>query len=246
MAANNLHPHPLVRKLDSICILTQNERDALVSLPMQVQDIRAHQDVVREGDRPSRSFLLMEGFAFSFKLTGEGKRQITAFHILGDMPDLQSLHLRTLDTSVGTITACKVGFVQHESLRELCARFAGITNAFWRQTLIDAATFREWTTNIGQREAYSRVAHVLCELMARMRAVGLVQDHTCEFPITQNELADATGMSTVHVNRTVQELRRAGLIVLKGSTLQVLDWDRLRQAGDFDPNYLHLEHPQAA
>lgn len=129
-ANNNLHPHPLVRKLDSICTLTQIEREALLSLPLQVQDIRAHQDIVREGDRPSRSFLLMDGFACSFKFTGEGKRQITAFHVSGDMPDLQSLHLRTLDTSVGTITACKVGFIQHESLRELCARFPGITNAF--------------------------------------------------------------------------------------------------------------------
>ena len=189
-ANNNLHPHPLVRKLDSICILTQNEREALLNLPMQVQDIRARQDVVREGDRPSRSCLLLEGVACSFKITGEGKRQITAFHVSGDMPDLQSLHLRTLDTSVGTITACKVGFIQHESLRELCARFAGITNAFWRQTLIDSATFREWTANLGQREAYSRVAHVLCELVTRMRVVGLVQDHTCHFPITQSELAD--------------------------------------------------------
>ena len=238
-------PHPLIRKLESIFTLTEDERDALVSLPMQVADLKADQDVVREGDCPSQSFLLLEGFACTYKIVGEGKRQIMVFHISGDIPDLQSLHLTVLDNSVGTITPCKVGFIRHETLHDLCGRFPRIASALWRQTLIDAAVFREWIANIGQREAYSRIAHLLCEMVVRLRAVGLAQDHTCDLPITQSELADATGLTTVHVNRVLQELRGAGLITLKGSVLSVLDWDELKKAGDFDLTYLHLEQAAA-
>ena len=108
--------HPLIRKLESTFTLTDEERDALTNLPMQVMDLKADQDVVREGDRPTRSFTVLEGFACTFKIVGEGKRQIMAFHIPGDIPDLQSLHLKVLDNSVGTITPCKVGFIRHEVL----------------------------------------------------------------------------------------------------------------------------------
>ena len=238
--------HPLIRKLESIFTLTGDERDALTNLPMQVANLKADQDVVREGDRPTRSFTVLEGFACTFKVVGEGKRQIMAFHVPGDVPDLQSLHLKVLDNSVGTITPCKVGFVRHETLHDLCGRYPRIAGALWRQTLVDAAVFREWITNVGRREGYSRMAHILCELVVRMRAVGLTQDDTCDLPITQAELADATGLSTVHVNRVLQELRGDGLIRLAGGALTVLDWDGLRKAGDFDPTYLHLEQAQAA
>jgi CRP-like cAMP-binding protein len=190
--------------------------------------------------------VVLEGFTCMFKLTPKGERQIMAFHIPGDVPDLQSLHLKTLDNSVGTITRCKVGFIQHETLRELCRRHTRIGEALWRETLIDASIFREWMLNIGRREAYSRLAHLLCEMVTRMRAVGLVDDQTCELPITQGELADATGISTVHVNRTLQELRGAGLITLRAGALTVNDWDGLKRAGEFDPTYLHLMRREAA
>jgi CRP-like cAMP-binding protein len=237
---------PVIRKLNSVFTLTGSEREAVESLPMLIHPVRADQDIVREGDRPTRCFAVLDGFAASFKLTGEGKRQILAFHIPGDLPDLQSLHLEELDCSIGTITACKLGFIQHEPLRELCASQPRIASAFWRDTLVEAAIFREWTTNVGRREAYARLAHVLCELVVRMRAVGLAEDHRCELPMTQAELADATGISTVHVNRTLQELRGDELITLKGGKLQVLDWPRLKEAGDFDPRYLHLKTTAAA
>jgi CRP-like cAMP-binding protein len=231
----------LIRKLESIFSLDENERAALLNLPLQVMTLRADQDIVREGDRPSRSCALVEGFAATYKVTSEGKRQVTAFHIAGDIPDLQSLHLEVLDSSLSTLTPCKVGFIQHEALHDLCDRNPRIARALWRETLIDASIFREWTLNIGRREAYGRIAHILSELMARMDAVGLTKDHTCEMPITQGEFADATGLSNVHVNRVLQELRRDGLIVFKGSTLQVPDWDKLKAAGEFDPTYLHLQ-----
>jgi CRP-like cAMP-binding protein len=246
MVVDHTHTHPLIAKLDSIFTLTPEERQAILDMPMHVQELRAKQDIVREGDRPSRSCLVLEGFTCQLKVTPEGKRQIMAFHIPGDMPDLQSLHLKTLDNSVSTISRCKVGFIQHETLRELCRRFPRIGDALWRETLIDASIFREWMISIGRRNAYARICHLLCEMLVKMRAVGLVEDHTCKLPISQSEFGDALGLSTVHVNRTLQEIRKAGLITLRGDTLKVLDWDGLQKAGEFDPTYLHLEKPQAA
>src|SRR5215211_5652123 len=141
---------PLIRRLENAFTLAENERAALLNLPLQVTTLRADQDIVREGDRPTRSCALLEGFAAMFKVTAEGKRQITAFYIPGDIPDLQSLHLEVLDTSLGTLTPSKVGFIQHEVLQELCDRHPRIARAFWRETLIDASIFREWTVNVGK------------------------------------------------------------------------------------------------
>ena len=246
--ANTSHPeyNPLILKLDSIFTLTDDERQALANLPMQVAVIKEGQDIVRAGDQPSRSCLLLNGFTCVYKITGAGKRQIVGFNIPGDMPDLQSLHLDILDNSVSTLTQCRVGFITHEALRDICERYPRITIAFWRDTLIDAAIFREWVTNVGQREAYSRMAHVFCELIVRLRAVGLVEDHRCDLPITQAEFADALGVSTVHVNRVLQDMRATGLIELSGDRLFVPDWEALKKAGDFDPTYLHLRKEQAA
>ena len=242
------HPEhsPLILKLESIFTLTDDERKALLNLPMQVVVIKEGQDIVRAGDSPSRSCLLLSGFACVYKITGAGKRQIVGFSIAGDMPDLQSLHLDILDNSVSTLTQCRVGFVTHETLRDLCNRYPRITSAFWRETLIDAAIFREWVTNVGQREAYSRIAHVFCELIVRLRAVGLVEDHRCDLPITQAEFADAIGVSHVHVNRVLQEMRANGLIETQGTQVTIPDWETLKRVGDFDPIYLHLKKEQAA
>jgi CRP-like cAMP-binding protein len=245
---NTLNPKysPLIRKLDSIFTLTDDERQALENLPMQIVVIKEGQDIVREGDRPTRSCLLLSGFACVYKVTGDGKRQIAGFCIPGDIPDLQSLHLEVLDSSLGTLTPCQVGFITHDALRDLCERYPRITAAFWRETLIDAAIFREWVMNVGQREAYQRMAHVFCELLVRLRAVGLAEDHACDLPITQAEFADALGVSNVHVNRVLQEMRANGLIELSGDRLKILDWETLKRVGDFDPTYLHLKRDQAA
>jgi CRP-like cAMP-binding protein len=231
---------PIICKLESIFSLSDEERAAVEAMPIQVQDLGADHDVVQEGSRPSRSFAILEGYACTFKVTRAGKRQIVAFHIPGDLPDLQSLHLSVLDAGVTTLTPCKVGFVQHDALKALFRRHPRLGEVFWRETLIDAAIFREWMMSIGQHDAYTRIAHLLCEWVTRMNAVALVSEHACDMPVTQQELADALGISTVHVNRVLQELRSDGLIVLKGNKLTVLDWDRLRSAGDFDPGYLHL------
>ncbi len=246
MDAANHNAHPTITKLQSILTLSDEECAAILRLPMHIMGLRADQDIVREGDRPTRSCALLEGIACTYKIIDTGKRQIMAFHVPGDVPDLQSLHLRTLDNSVGTLTPCRVGFIQHEDLRALCHAHPRIADAFWRATLIDGAIYREWVLNVGRRDAYAGMAHLLCEWMSRMRAVGLTQNNTCELPMTQSELGDAVGLSTVHVNCTLQELRGAGLITLQRGLLTVHDWDGLVGAGGFDPTYLHQKKSQAA
>ncbi|WP_246498534.1 Crp/Fnr family transcriptional regulator [Microvirga soli] len=230
----------MIRKLESIFPLSDEERDALASLPMQVVTFRPDQDIVRIGDRPTQSCMVLQGFTCVYKLTAEGKRQIVAFHVPGDMPDLQSLHLKVLDNSVATVSPCTLGFIPHEALQGICNRHSRITAALWRETLVDASIFREWMTGIGRREAYNRMAHLLCEFLVRLTAVGLAEDGTFDLPITQTELADAIGASTVHVNRVLQELRADGLIRSKGTQVSILDWEGLKATGDFDPLYLHL------
>ncbi len=240
------HDNPLIRKLESIFPLNDDERRALENLPMQVTVIRADQDIVREGDRPSRSCLILSGFACTYKVTRDGKRQIVSFNLPGDIPDLQSLHLKVLDNSIGTISPCSIGFVSHETLRDLCIGHPRITAGLWRETLVDASIFREWMMNVGRREGSSRMAHVLCELVVRLRAVGLVENNACDLPITQNEFADALGFTTVHVNRIIQQMRARGLIELKGERLYIPDWEKLKRAGEFNAAYLHLANERAA
>lgn len=246
MAAGPHSPNTLmIRKLESIASLSDEEKQALHDLPVQVQVLKADEDIVRIGDRPSQSCLLLDGFTCVYKVTAEGKRQIMALHVPGDMPDLQSLHLKVMDNSVATMTSCTVGFIQHEDLRRVCERYPRITAAFWRETLVDASIFREWLLNVGRREAYNRIAHLLCEMLVRLKAVGLVQDHTFNLSITQGELADAIGTSNVHVNRVLQELRANGLIRTAGTRVNIPDWERLKEAGEFDPLYLHLQRDAA-
>ncbi len=238
--------NPLTQKIDSVFTLTDDERQALETLPMQVQVIKADQDLVREGDRPSRCCLILSGFTATYKVSGGGKRQIMTFGIAGDIPDLHSLHLPVLDSSVRTLTTCQIGFITHDGLHDLCTRYPCIAAAFWRETLIEGAIFREWLLNIGRREAYSRIAHFFCEILVRLGAIGLAEDHTCDLPITQAEVGEALGLTAVHVNRVLQQMRADGLIETKGTRLTIPDWDRLKELGEFTSRYLQLEKDQAA
>ncbi|WP_375460006.1 Crp/Fnr family transcriptional regulator [uncultured Enterovirga sp.] len=234
------HNHPLVRKLESIFALSEDEKSAIAALPMRVAALGADQDIAREGDSPSHCCLILGGYAAVTKLLLTGQRQITAFQIAGDMPDLLSLHLETMDSGISTLTPCQVAFIEHKAIRDLCRQFPRITDALWRATLIEASIFKEWIANVGQRTAYPRLAHLLCETLVRSEAVGLAEDHTCEFPVTQRELGEATGMTEVHVNRTLKALKDAGLISLNAKKLQATDWAGLKGAGQFDAGYLHL------
>jgi CRP-like cAMP-binding protein len=238
--------HPLIRKLESITDLTEAETEALLALPLRVQDMRADQDIVREGDRPSQCCLVLEGFAARYKLTDKGKRQIFAFHTPGDIPDVLSLQLKTMDHSLATLTPCRLGFIQHEPLRELLRQHPRLTDVFWRDTLIDAAIFRQWMIGIGRKDAKERIAHLFCEMVLRLRAVGLERNKTVPLPLTQHEVGDALGLSTVHVNRMLQELRAEGLVAWEEKALTVLDWEWLKALGEFDPTYLHQDIRRAS
>lgn len=236
----------LVRKLESIYPVTSHEKQAILDLPIHMRDLPAGQDIVREGDCPSQCFLLVDGFAQRYKVVGEGRRQIMAFHIPGDMPDLLSLHVPVMDHNLGLLSPGRVGFVAHQALRRLMQQLPRIGDAFWRDTLVDAAVFREWMVGIGRRDARARIAHLFCELVTRMQAVDLTRGKSIQTPLTQGTIADALGLSTVHVNRVIQELRGAGLITWRGRTLTVDDWEGLTEAGEFDPAYLHLTQEQPA
>jgi CRP-like cAMP-binding protein len=238
-----IHPHTaaLIRKLKSIAPLAPDEKAALLRLPLRLKTVAADQDIVSEGDTPSECCMIVEGFACRYNLTNEGKRQIHSFHISGDIPDLQSLHLDVMDHSLGTLVPSSLAFIQHDDLRALMRSHPRLGDLFWRDTLIDAAVFRLWLVGVGRRSAYSRIA----QLLVRLRAVELVEDHAFNLPVTQAELGDALGLSTVHVNRVLQELRGENLISWRGETVRVLDWEGLKQAGEFDPTYLHLVKREA-
>lgn len=243
---SSFQSHPLIRKLEGSLSLSNDETRILIDLPIQAVNLKAGQDITREGDRPSRACVVLEGYVCVYKVTGGGKRQIQAFHIPGDSPDLQCLHLKVMDSTVGALTACKVGFVPHEVLHALCERHPRIAAALWRNTLAEAAIFREWVTNIGRRESYYRIAHFLCEWVVRLREAGLAVGNNCQLPMSQGDLADALGLTTVHVNRVLQKLRADGLIETRGPWLTIPDWERLMEVGDFDPTYLHLGRAAAA
>jgi CRP-like cAMP-binding protein len=240
------HVDRLIRKLETLAALSHEERQALRGLPVTVKAFGADQDIVREGDCPGECCLVLTGMVFRYLVLDDGRRQIMGFYIPGDIPDLQSLHIKTMDHSVGTLVPTTVAFIPHQSLNDLNARYSTIANALWRDTIVDAAMFRLWMVSLGRKSAHERLAHLLCELLVRFKAVGLAEDeHTCEFPMTQAELGDALGLTGVHVNRVLRDLKTDGLITLHGRSLHVEDWEHLRQRAKFNPIYLHLDGCEA-
>ena len=236
----------LIRKLGSIAILSEAEREAIQSLPVRTHILGARQDIVRDGDKPAHCCLILDGWVCRYKLLREGKRQIFSFHIPGDIPDLQGLLIHTMDHSLATVTKATVAFIPHESLRTLAAEFPKIGALLWRDTLIDAGIFREWMTGMGRRSAFERIGHLFCEMYLKLQAVGLAEGYRCPLPLTQVDLADALGLTSVHVNRVLREMRGKTLITLRNQTLVIQAWDELLLVSEFDPMYLHLEKRAAA
>lgn len=230
----------LVRRLKADTDLTEADAQALRVLPVQVKEVPADTPIVSEGDRPSRCCLLIKGFACRSKIAADGKRQILSFHVPCDIPDLQSLFLKTMDHDLTTISSATLGFIDHSALNPLITAYPTIARALWRETLIDAAIFREWIVNIGVRQAAARMAHLMAELHSRMASVGLVEDHEFEFPVTQTELAEALGLSTVHVNRVLQVLRSAQVLDLQKNIATIKDYEKAIAVAGFDDSYLHL------
>lgn len=234
--------NPLILKLEQRDQLSDEEKRVLDSAISRVRVVEADEDIVREGDRPQESSLLLDGFAARYKITANGRRQITALHVHGDFVDLHSFLIKTMDHSVAALTPCRIALVPHAVLEKITDEHPHLTRLLWLNTLIDGAIHREWLTAMGRLSATAHMAHLICELFLRLKTVGRTDGDTIQLPLTQAELGDTLGLSTVHVNRVLQELRKEGLIRWQGDALTILDWDRLKTVGEFTPTYLNLQH----
>ena len=232
----------LIRKLERFAALSEDDKRALeVAAGHKVRHVAAREDVIHEGDRPRYVNLMLEGYACRYKGLADGRRQIVAFLIPGDICDARMFLLRQTDHSIGALSAVRIAEIPGAMFLALTESSPALANAFSWNTLVEEAIAREWTLNVGQRSAYERMAHLLCEFFVRLQVVGLCNGDSCDLPMTQAELADALGLSTVHVNRTLQELRANRLITLRGKTLVIHDLEALQEAGLFNPLYLHIE-----
>lgn len=220
--------------------LTDDDRRAVADLPATTRRFAAGEDIVNEGDAPSQCRVLLSGQAFRHRTLPDGRRQIMSFHIPGDVCDVEGL-LLSMDHNVSALMACEVAFVPHAALDAMLDERPRVLRALWRTSLVDGAVFREWMVGIGRRTAKARIAHLFCEVFMRMRALGLVEKNRCRFPVTQTHLSDALGLSVVHTNRVLQELRGEQLIAFRSGELVVLNWPGLQAAGEFEPSYLHLD-----
>jgi CRP-like cAMP-binding protein len=235
----------LIQQLGTISVLDDADRAALADLPFRSKTIPENRDITREGSRRIEACVVLEGFVCRYKMVAGGRRQILSFHLSGDLPDLQCLHIPVMDHGLSALTKVRVAFIPHDAIRALSLKRPTVGDALMRHALIDGAIFREWIANVGRRTALERIAHVMCETYVRMRALGLVTEAEFELPLTQAELGDATGLSNVHVNRTLQEMRRLRLITTLRKKHSIIDWDLLQETADFDPAYLHLRSAAA-
>jgi CRP-like cAMP-binding protein len=229
----------LVENLELYGRLSELDRSAIAALPLTLRRFEPGEDMVIEGDAPSHCRLLISGLAFRHKTLRDGRRQIMSFHVPGDICDIEGL-LLSMDHSVSALSRAEVGFIPHLAMEALLDGHPAISRALWRTELVEAAVAREWMVGMGRRTAYARIAHLFCEMYARLGAMGLVENGRCRFPITQTHLSDSLGLSVVHTNRVLQALRGDGLLSFRGGELIVHDWPGLQAAGEFDPAYLHL------
>ena len=236
--------HPLDRLIDKLAMrvpLSPPARAALLALPYSVRNLEPGGYVLHEGDRPATCTALLSGFAFRRKLTGEGARQIVSLHVPGEALDLQNLFLDVADHSVQMLTRGELVVIPRAPLRELVLANPEIASAVHVDMLVDASIFREWVLNIGRRDARARVAHLLCEFAVRLDALGLAGRQGYHLPMSQEQLADAVGLTPVHVNRTLRGLEEEGLLARDRREISFPQWEALRAVAEFDRAYLHLD-----
>jgi CRP-like cAMP-binding protein len=237
-----LDVNPLIRKLEQFVRLSADDRAILTrAMSSRVRQFGPRIDIEREGDQPTDVHLILSGWACRYKQFEDGRRQVVSYFLPGDICDINIFILKEMDHSIATITCASIVDLPREFFDEIRTGHSPIATALWWETLVSAAIQREWTMSLGQRTAIERMAHLLCEIFLRLRRVGLTDGNSCEFPLIQSDLAEATGLSKVHVNRTLQELRSTGLVVLRGKTLTIPDLEQLMSAGLFNANYLHMQ-----
>lgn len=231
----------LIAKLSAASSLSSLDEAAAREMCSNVHHVQAKRDIIREGDTPEHVHVILEGWAARYKVLPDGSRQIVAFLVPGDFCDLHGTILREMDHGIVALTPAKVAFVLQKMVQDLAIDRPVLGRALWRATLVDEAVLRSWIVNVGRREARVRIAHLLCELYARLALVGLAADGEFELPLTQEVIADATGLTPVHVNRMLQQLRAEDLLVLESGQATIPDFAALAKVAGFDPNYLHRE-----
>ena len=230
-----------LKKLRRRVELSAEEEKAIRGAVAETRKVRADEILVRSGEELTSSVMLLEGWLARSKDLAGGERQVTELHIAGDFADLHGFTLKRLDHDVLTLSDCVIGVVPHERLQEITERFPRLGRAYWFSTNVDAAITRELALSLGQRSAISRMAHLFCELHERLDVVGRARPDGYEFPLTQRELSECLGLTVVHANRTIQELRRRGLVELESRQLTIVDRRGLEGVAEFDPSYLYLD-----
>ena len=233
--------NPLIRKLDSYGRLTRPDKEFLMSATQRTQMFGARQDVVEEGDAPVAVNLILEGWACRYKQFEDGRRQIISFFLPGDMCDPYVFLFRAMDQSIGTLTPATLARIPLQSIRAMTAQSTTLAEAFWWDIQVSAQIQREWTVSLGRRSALERIAHLFCELAVRMQRVSQTNGQDYDLPLTQADLGEAMGLSTVHVNRSLQDLRSTGYMSLRGRRLTIHDEDGLRGLAMFNPSYLDVQ-----
>lgn len=235
---------PFLSKLNLRDSIGTQEQRALIEAAGDTMRFGSGEDLVREGERPGRSILLTEGFACRYRLQDDGSRQILAINLPGDFVDLHSFLLKEMDHAVGALTPCTAIAYPHQNLVRVTEQFPHLTRLLWLLTLVEGSTHREWLVGLGLLSAPQRTAHLLCEVYVRLEVIGLARDYRFAFPITQVALADAVGISSVHINRVLQDLRQQKLIDWERGVVTIHNWEDLMAAGKFNDRYLHLVREQ--
>jgi len=221
--------------------ISAEDRDALIELPFASRALEAGAPVDRAEDDLRHCSILISGFAYCGKLLRDGSRQIVSLHVPGDFLGLGNIFQPANDRETRMMTPGSVAVIAAPTLKSLLSVRPSIQNALWRQTAVEAAIFSEWLAGVGRRDAQGRIAHLLCEFAVRLRAAGLAGQDRFDLPMTQAQLADATGLTAVHVNRVLHSLKQSGLVALEKRTITIKDWERLVAMADFDPGYLQSE-----
>jgi CRP-like cAMP-binding protein len=242
---NDSAPGLLELRLTSHLPLGATERDLLAGITWRTETIPPRKIFIHDGDGPIQSCLIVSGAVARTQYTVDGQRQILSLHIPGDMPDLQSLHIGRMDHDLETVSAVRVAFVSHAELHHLCTASTALNAAFWRESLIDAALHRAAIFRNAQLEADARLAHFLCEMHFRYSAVGLVDADGFDFPLSQEVIGEALGLTNVSINRASQTLRSLDLIHMQKGRIHVLDLEGLVRFGQFDGSFLHLRQKES-
>ncbi|MGY3489073.1 CRP-like cAMP-binding protein [Bradyrhizobium sp. USDA 4011] len=224
----------MIRKLRQHSELPNEDVQALRSIVAPVKSLPPDSPIVREGDDSIQCCVVLSGFAYRSKVSEDGKRQILSFHIAGDIPDLHGLVLKRMDHDLTTLSKAQVGFIDHDELERTLGTRPALARALWRESLVDAALFRQWIVNLGTRSASGRMAYLIAELRQRLGAMDMVANEQFDFPVTQSKLADALGLSVVHVNRVLQAFRTQGILDFKRSVVTLGDLEKIAQLGGFD------------